>query len=258
MERMESSGIFLSVVVPFYNEKDNLVGLAREIERALAEASFAWEMIFVDDGSEDGGRDVLLAELGDRPNLRIVVLDGNFGQSDAMYAGIEAARGCVVATLDADGQNDPADIPRLLDTMRETGADMVCGYRARRRDGFVKRLSSRIANSVRRAICPDPVRDTGCSLKVFKRECIVGGPFFHGAHRFMATLAQMRGFKVCEAPVSHRPREHGVSKYGVLDRLCRTVPDLLGMRWLVSRRLRYRVGAILEGGGEERRGRRGN
>jgi len=192
----------------------------------------------VDDGSTDGSRDLLLAEARRDPSLVPVLLAERVGQSGALAAGLGRARGAVIVTLDADLQNDPADLPRLLQALES--ADVVSGVRAERNDDWVRRVSSRIANGVRRGVLGDPLTDIGCSFKAYRREALEGIPLFAGAHRFLPALCMFRGARLVEIPLSHRPRRHGQSKYGVGNRLWRGLYDLVGVRWLKSRMLRYR------------------
>jgi len=193
----------------------------------------------VDDGSSDGTAALLLAEAASDPRLVIVRFEKNAGQSAALAAGLARARGDVVVTLDADLQNDPADIPKLLAALAD--ADVVSGVRAQRHDSWIRRVSSRIANATRRAVLGDSITDIGCSLKAYRREVLVGLPMFVGVHRFLPALCAFRGARVVEVPVHHRPRTRGVSKYGMGNRLWRGIHDLIGVSWLKVRLLRYRV-----------------
>jgi glycosyltransferase involved in cell wall biosynthesis len=222
----------VSVVVPLYNEEDNVPILQAEIESALA--GIDHEVIFVDDGS----RDKTLARITRSPAVRVLEFSRNSGQSAAMYAGVHAARGATVVLIDGDLQNDPADIPKLLAEI-ERGADLVCGYRAKRKDTVVKRLTSRIANFVRSRFTKDGVRDTGCTLKAMKRECVRTLVPFKGMHRFIPALVKGAGYRLTEVPVNHRPRKFGESKYGLGNRAVRATVDMFGVRWLLSRRLDY-------------------
>ena len=232
----------LSVVVPLYNEAENVPILQREIAAALGSgpggAGLDYELVLVDDGSTDGTRGRI--DRGDG-RTRVLAAARNAGQSAAMYAGLQAARGRTVALLDGDLQNDPADVPRLLAELERTGADLVCGYRARRRDTVLKRITSRVANFVRSRFVGDGVRDTGCTLKVMRRECVGALVPFHGMHRFIPALVKGAGFRLVEMPVHHRPRRFGVSKYGLGNRAVRATTDMFGVRWLLSRHRRYEV-----------------
>jgi len=226
----------VSVVVPLYNEEENVPILQRELTSALA--GLDYEIIFVDDGSIDG----TLANVAADARIRVLQFEKNAGQSAAMYAGLHAARGAVAVLLDGDLQNDPADIPRLLGEI-ERGADLVCGYRAQRKDTLVKRLTSRIANFVRSRFTRDGVRDTGCTLKAMKRECIRTLVPFKGMHRFIPALVKGAGYHLVEIPVNHRPRKFGESKYGLGNRAVRATVDMFGVRWLLGRQLDYKVDA---------------
>jgi dolichol-phosphate mannosyltransferase len=224
----------VSVVVPLYNEEENAPLLQAELATALSDVEH--EVIFVDDGSTDR----TVSRLTSGPGIRILQFEKNGGQSAAIYAGANAARGAVVVLIDGDLQNDPADIPRLLAEI-ERGADLVCGYRAQRKDTLVKRLTSRIANFVRSRFTKDGVRDTGCTLKAMRRECVRTLVPFKGMHRFIPALVKGAGYRLVEIPVNHRARKFGQSKYGLGNRAVRATVDMFGVRWLLSRQLNYRV-----------------
>jgi len=174
---------------------------------------------------------------------RWIALDRNHGQSAAFMAGFRAARGTWVGTLDGDGQNDPVDLPRQLARALETGVDMVNGIRAKRQDSWFRKLSSKIGNGVRNAMTGNTVRDVGCSTRVAKREALLDLPFFHGMHRFLPTLVQMKGWSIDEIPVNHRPRAGGASKYGLWNRAPSAFRDLFGVRWLKLRNRNFRIAA---------------
>ncbi|NOY46165.1 MAG: glycosyltransferase family 2 protein [Deltaproteobacteria bacterium] len=232
----------LSIVLPVYNEEENLPLLAAELQEVVAGLVPAWqvECVFVDDGSTDRSRERML-EIRERyPSLgvRVVALDRNWGLTAAMDAGFRAARGEVVVTLDTDLQNDPRDIPRLLEHLDR--ADVVVGVRARRRDPFVKRVSSRIANAIRNRVTHDDIVDTGCSLKVYRREYLTRLKLFNGLHRFLPTLLKMEGARVMQVPVNHRPRRYGAAKYHLWNRLVGPLMDLFAVRWMQKRHLGYR------------------
>lgn len=224
----------VSVVVPLFNEEENVPILQSELAAALS--GLDYEIIFVDDGSSD--RTVERIALG--PGIRVLRFEKNAGQSAAMHAGLGSARGATAVLIDGDLQNDPADIPRLLAEI-ERGADLVCGYRAQRKDTFVKRTTSRVANFVRSRFTKDGVRDTGCTLKAMRRECISTLLPFKGMHRFIPALVKGAGYRLVEIPVNHRPRKFGQSKYGLGNRAIRATVDMFGVRWLLSRRLNYKV-----------------
>ena len=225
----------VSAVVPAFNEIESLPFLLPELVRALEGTGRRFEVILVDDGSRDGSGDWIAAAARQDPRVRALLLARNSGQSAALVAGFRRARGAVLVALDADGQNDPADIPRLLEALRD--ADVASGVRALRRDTWVRRLSSRIANATRRAVLGDRISDVGCTLKAYRRDALRSLPHFNGFHRFLPALCQFRGARVVEVAVSHRPRRHGVSKYGVGNRLWRGLRDLGGVLWLKSRLL---------------------
>jgi dolichol-phosphate mannosyltransferase len=198
-----------------------------------------YEVVLVDDGSTDGSAAWIEERARRDPSVRGILLERNVGQSGALAAGLQHARGAVIVTLDADGQNDPSSIPALLQALER--ADVVSGVRTPRADSWSRRVSSVIANSVRRAAIGDTITDVGCSLKAYRREALEGIPLFVGAHRFMPALCQFRGARVVEVAVGHRARRLGVSKYGVGNRLFRGIRDLFGVRWLKARMLRHRI-----------------
>jgi len=233
------SGIYLSVVVPVYDEADNIEPLHREIDAALATWEGRVEFIYVDDGSRDGSGERLM-ELAKRDQrVRVIRFDGNHGQSAALDAGFRAVEGEFTVTLDADLQNDPADIPRMLEVLDR--ADVVNGVRMGRRDSLVRKISSRIANGFRNWITRESVTDVGCSLRVMRSSYLRKVRLYRGMHRFLPTLLRMEGATVIEVPVSHRIRRHGVSKYGISNRLFVGIVDVFAVRWMQSRRLRYRI-----------------
>jgi glycosyltransferase involved in cell wall biosynthesis len=224
----------LSVVVPLYNEEANVPILQEEFRMVLS--GLDYEIIFVDDGSVDH----TMERIETAPNIRVIRFEKNSGQSAAIYAGLIAARGGAVVIIDGDLQNDPADIPRLLAEIAH-GADLVCGYRAKRQDTVLKRLTSRIANAVRSRYTKDGVRDTGCTLKAMRRQCVTALFPFKGMHRFIPALVKAAGYRLVEIPVNHRPRRFGQSKYGLGNRALRATIDMFGVRWLLSRRLNYKI-----------------
>lgn len=231
----------LSVVVPLYNEEENLPILAGEIAAALEPAGVDYELIFVDDGSTDESPAMLRRIAAADPRVRILRLRRNSGQSAALAAGFHLARGRTVATLDADLQNDPADLPRLLAELDATEGgdggpwDVVCGIRTDRRDSWVRRISSRIANRVRNWATDESITDVGCTLRVVRAELLHDLPMFTGMHRFLPTLLRLAGARIKEVPVRHRPRLHGVPKYGIRNRLFRALADLAAVRWMQRR-----------------------
>jgi len=234
-----SGAVELSVVVPVKDEVENAVPLLNEICAALR-GKIPFEVLFVDDGSTDDTVKALVAARQHAPELRVLRHAKNSGQSRAVRSGVIAARGRLIATLDGDGQNDPADIPSLLDVWKreEEGAPplgLVAGQRRKREDNLIKRISSRVGNGTRQWLLQDKTRDTGCGLKLFSREAFLALPYFDHLHRFIPALMLREGYRITHVDVHHRPRAHGVSKYGTLDRLLVSLSDLMGVRWLRRR-----------------------
>lgn len=228
----------VSVVLPIHNEQGNLTPLIDEIATAMR--GIRHEIVAVDDGSTDGSAGELDRLRERHGALRVVRLVRRAGQSAAVAAGLDATRGETVVTLDADGQNDPADIPTLLDTLdADPTLTAVVGYRVRRADSAWRRVQSRIANAVRNWITRDGMRDTACSLKAMRRAALIRVPRFDGMHRFLPALLKAQGGRVVEIPVRHRPRRSGRSKYGMWDRAFRGLVDAVGVRWIGRRALRY-------------------
>jgi dolichol-phosphate mannosyltransferase len=230
----------VSIVVPAYNEEANLRPLRAAIKAAL-DGKLDYEVILVDDGSKDGTLEVAHALAREDPRFRLVALARNSGETAAGWAGMREAGGDVVCVMDADLQNDPEDLPRMVALLDEW--DVVCGWRKSRGDGdnFVRRVSSRIANAVRNALSHERIHDSGCTYRVFRRECLEGLQLFTGMHRFLPTLFRAQGYKVTEVEVRHHPRKHGVSKYGVWNRAFRAFHDLLAVRWMLKRWIRIQV-----------------
>jgi dolichol-phosphate mannosyltransferase len=224
----------LSVIVPLFNEEENVPILQSELRAALS--GFDHEIVFVDDGSADR----TVEQIETAANIRVICFEKNTGQSAAIYAGLQAAHGAIAVLIDGDLQNDPADIPRLLAEI-DRGADLVCGYRLKRKDTALKRLTSRIANAVRSRFTKDGVRDTGCTLKAMRRECVSSLVPFKGMHRFIPALIKGAGYRLVEIPVNHRPRRFGESKYGLGNRALRATVDMFGVRWLLARRLNHKI-----------------
>ncbi|MCP4668503.1 MAG: glycosyltransferase family 2 protein [Deltaproteobacteria bacterium] len=235
----DQDGIDLSIVIPLKDESDNIGHLADELTGVLERHPWSWECIWVDDGSTDDTLSILKGLVQKDPRHRYISFEKNAGQSAAFYAGFEAARGATLATIDGDGQNDPAGIPSLVEMVESGECDMANGYRARRQDTLVRKLSSRIANAFRNWVTGKTVRDVGCSTRVFRRECIESLPPFKGMHRFLPTLVGIRGFRLAEAPVEHRPRVYGKTKYSINNRLWVGLMDTFGVLWLRKRAFRY-------------------
>jgi len=231
----------VALVIPVYNERDNLPLLIDEITHAVGGTGRRYEIVAVDDASTDGSLDVLRGLERDHPELRVVALAEHAGQTAALAAGFRAACSRVVVTLDADLQNDPADVPALLAELERSSAAAVVGYRVNRHDSGWKRLQSRIANGVRNRLNRETIRDTGCSLKAFRADAVRALPLFDGMHRFLPTLVRMGGGTVVEVPVRHRPRRFGRTKYGMWNRVFRSFADALAVRWMQRRALRYRI-----------------
>jgi len=228
----------LSVVSPCRNEVENLRPFLAEVSAALAGIEGGWEILIVDDGSTDGSLALATQLKAEFPQLRVIALDGPHGKTSALDAGFKAARGRVVATIDADLQDDPTDIPKLMAAL--TQFDAVNGRRSVRRDSGLRRASSRIANWVRNKISGETISDSASGLKVYKRECLANLKLFHGLHRFMPTLVKMEGFTVGEVPINNRPRIHGTAKYGFWNRIFAATWDLLAVRWMKQRILRQK------------------
>lgn len=228
----------LSVVIPVFNERENIQPLVEEIVAALG-TTFNFEIVYVNDGSNDDTRECLHALQKDYPMLRVLNHEHSCGQSTAIHTGVHAARSMVIATLDGDGQNDPADIPKLLSIFQksivENPLSLVIGHRKQRQDSRLKLISSRIANAVRSRLLNDATPDTGCGLKVFSRSVFISLPYFDHMHRYLPALILRAGGLVRSVTVSHRPRLQGVSKYGVGNRLWVGIVDMLGVRWLQRR-----------------------
>jgi glycosyltransferase involved in cell wall biosynthesis len=238
----------LSVVIPVYNEEESLPHLWPELRAVLESLGLAFEVVFVDDGSRDRSAE-LIRELREAdPRVRLVRLKTNAGETAATDAGFKTARGRRVVTMDADLQNDPHDIPLLLSHLDRW--DAVTGWRVNRgeSDTALRRVSSQVANRVRNWISDESIHDSGCTFRAFRRECLRGLVLYRGFHRFIPTLLRMRGYRVIEVPVRNRPRRYGESKYGVFNRVFVATTDLLVVRWMKSRQLRYEVAENVGGG----------
>ncbi len=231
-----------SIVIPAFNEEGNVEPLTREVAEVMEEVGKPYEILWVDDGSRDATaarvREIADGALTPTGEVRLIQVGCQSGQTSAMDLGLRAARGEIILTMDADRQNDPRDIPKLLAAI--DGYDVAVGWRQGRQDTEVKKITSKIANGLRIAVTHDTIHDTGCSLKAFRRPVIESIKLFHGMHRFLSTLAKMEGYRVVEVPVSHRPRVAGTSKYSTFNRLIGPLLDLLAVRWMQSRSLHRR------------------
>lgn len=234
LERNFSMAVTVSVVVPVKDEAENIGPLAREIAAAVPGES---EIIFVDDGSSDGTASILMGLRAEIPSLRVISHASNLGQSRAIRTGVRAARGETIVTLDGDGQNDPADIPKLLALMErgDPSLGLVSGVRAKRQDTLSRRVASRLANRIRQSLLNDGAVDTGCGLKAFRREAFLALPYFDHLHRYLIAMMVREGYKVGFVDVNHRPRLHGQSKYTNFQRMLVGIDDLMGVRWLQRR-----------------------
>lgn len=231
--------IYYSVVIPLKNEEENIAELVVELEAVMHSLRHPWELICIDDGSTDATLAVLNNLTKTKPFLRTVVFDKNYGQSSAFDAGFKAAHGEFVITLDGDRQNDPNDIPLLLEKMSDH--DLVCGQRVRRQDSLIKKITSKTANAVRGYVCGDGMKDTGCSLKVYRTSCLKKIKMYQGMHRFLPALFKIEGFRVAQVPVNHRPRTKGKTKYNFFNRSFNTIADMLAVSWMRKRRLNYQI-----------------
>jgi glycosyltransferase involved in cell wall biosynthesis len=240
----------LSVVVPVFNEAESLPVLWPELLLVLEPLGLAFEVIFVDDGSHDGSADVVRRFCAADPRVRLLRFRANAGETAATVAGLRVSRGRHVVTMDGDLQCDPRDIPGLLRHLAQW--DAVTGWRVNRASGesWVRTLSSRVANRVRNALSDERIQDSGCTFRAFRRECLADLTLYTGFHRFVPTLLRMQGYRVLETPVNHRPRRFGRSKYGIGNRAVPAFVDLLVVRWMKRRRLRYEVAEAI--GGDER------
>jgi glycosyltransferase involved in cell wall biosynthesis len=232
----------LSLVIPCYNEEGNIDALLASIGDAMKALDLEYEVILTDDCSTDGSWDLLKRHAARDRRIRVQRLAFNCGESAASYAGMKAARGRYIVTLDADLQNDPNDLPRFLEALKS--CDCVCGTRVESRghgDNWLRILSSRLANAFRNALSGEQISDAGCTYRAFKRECIANLKFFKGMHRFLPTLIKMEGYTVIEIPVANNPRFAGQSHYGVWNRLFSSFADLLAVRWMKKRMFRYTI-----------------
>ena len=223
----------LSIAIPAHNEEEVIGDVLREVRDVMDASPIEhWECVIVDDGSTDDTVGAIQAAVGGDARFRLIKFVRNAGQSAAMEAGMKASRGKYIGAMDADGQNDPRDFPRLLKALKSQGVDVMGGVRAKRRDNFVRKVSSRLANGVRNWATRETVTDVGCSIRVMRRECVERLRLYHGLHRFLPTLLRMEGFTIGEIPVNHRPRGAGESKYGINNRLWKGIRDIFAVRWM--------------------------
>jgi dolichol-phosphate mannosyltransferase len=235
--------VLLSLVIPAYNEQEVIAALLERVEASLRNIGKPFEVIIVDDGSTDTTPKMLNEAMKTRPWLRVLRMKANRGQSAAFDAGFKAARGQIIATIDADLQNDPEEIPRLLPML--DGYDMITGWRKDRQDTKFRKFQTRFANRIRNWISQETINDSASSLKLYKRHCLEGIQLYTGMHRFMPTLVKMRGYTVLETPVKHSHRFAGTAKYGFRNRALRAFFDLLAVRWMKKRYLRYESSEII-------------
>lgn len=228
----------ISIVIPVYNEEENLTLLAQALFETLNNLKQNFEVIFVDDGSTDKSLATLQGLKKGHPQIRIIKFERNCGQTAAFDCGFKVAKGDIIVTMDADLQNNPKDIPRLIEALKD--CDMVYGWRRKRQDPFLKLTASKIANFIRNKLSGEDIKDVGCSLKAYKRDCLNNLKLYNGMHRFLPTLVKLEGFKIKELEVSHHPRKYGSSKYNVRRRLIWPFLDLLAVRWMKSRGLKYK------------------
>lgn len=228
-----------SVVIPLKDEEENVELLVNEISPIMKKLDEPWELLLVDDGSEDSTLPILKKLQISHPEMKVLKFDKNYGQSSAFDAGFRNANGEFIITLDGDLQNDPKDIPKLI--QESENHDLVCGYRANRKDPLSKKVTSFFANKVRGKLLADNMKDTGCSLKLYRTSCFGKIKLFDGMHRFLPALFKNEGFRVTEVAVNHRPRQHGKTKYNFLNRSFNTISDMLAVYWMRSRSLHYKI-----------------
>lgn len=225
----------LSIIVPVYNEEENILPLVREVSAAFAGLHVDYELVLVDDASRDRTWNKIMDARAADPRVRAIRHQKNAGQSAALWTGITATQSPIIATLDGDLQNDPADLPKLLEALED--CDFVCGYRAKRQDSWLRRVSSKVARKARKWALKVDFRDTGCASRVFRRTALQGVFPFNGVHRFLPVIVHGNGSKTRELPINHRPRVAGVSKYGLNNRLWRGIYDLIAIAWYQKRRI---------------------
>ena len=244
MTEEQKNDILLSVVAPAFNEQDNVRPLVEQIAAAMAELPGNWEIVIANDCSEDNTESVLKELMTEFPQLRVVTLNKRTGQTAAVDAAIRNSHGAHIGMLDADLQNDPAELPRMLKLILDGECDMVNGWRKERNDPWIRLVSTKVANGVRNWLTNETIHDSACGLKVYKRECISNIKLFTGMHRFLPTLIKMQGYTVKEIPVNHRPRTAGVAKYGVWNRIFKAFVDCFAIRWMQSRNFIYETKEI--------------
>jgi len=235
--------VFLSLVIPAYNEQEVIPELLTRVQASLEKTGQPFEVLIVDDGSTDSTPKMLADAMARHSWLRVIRMSRNSGQSAAFDAGFKAARGQIIATIDADLQNDPEEIPRLVPML--DGYDMITGWRQKRRDSKFRLIQTRIANRIRNWLSEETIQDSASSLKLYKRHCLAGIQLYTGMHRFMPTLVKMRGYTVLETPVKHSPRFAGTAKYGFRNRAFRAFADLIAVRWMKKRYLRYEAMEVI-------------
>jgi len=238
---MSEQSVDISVLAPAYNERECLAELCRALDETLAKLGRSYEIIIVDDGSTDDSLAILRGLKGRIRALRVLVMSKRSGQTAAMEAGFLASRGKYVVTIDADLQNDPADIPAMIELLDADKADMVTGHRHKRQDNWLRKFSTRVANGVRNWLLHETIADSACSLKAYKGEIIPKLKLFDGLHRFLPTIVKMNGFRVLEIPVNHRPRTRGKAKYGMWNRVFRALRAAFAVRWMQRHALVYEV-----------------
>ncbi len=228
-----------SVVIPLKDEEDNIADLVDELEPVMASLKEPWELICIDDGSTDKTLSILTGIARQKPFLKILCFDRNYGQSCAFDAGFQQAKGQWVITLDGDRQNDPRDIPKLY--ALSDRYDLICGCRAKRQDPWHKKVSSKLANWIRSRVCRDQIKDTGCSLKLYRTSALKKIKMYKGMHRFLPALFKIEGFRITEVAVNHRERTKGSTKYNLFNRSFNTIFDMLAVRWMDKRHLNYSI-----------------
>ena len=243
-EAASSSQVYLSVVAPAFNEVENLPQLIAEVAAAAEKVGRPWEFVLVDDQSDDGSMELLREQMAQRPELRVLTMRKRSGQTAALEAGLRGSRGEIIATLDSDLQNDPAEIPRMVQLIETGNWDMVNGWRKDRRDNLLRRISTKCGNASRNWLTKETIHDSGCGLKVYRREAALSMKLFNGLHRFLPTLVRMNGFRVTEIAVNHRPRIAGKAKYGFWNRIFKFYRDAFAVRWMQRRNLLYQVGEV--------------